>query len=129
MDPNLFHLDWERASEALGTIVFLAFFLERALSIVFEHRWYVGHMKDKGWKEPIAFALALAVCVTWKFDALSMVVLTEKTSLFGEAVTAGIIAGGSKGAVKLFVDKWNIGSTASKEARNPAAPVPPGPTV
>jgi hypothetical protein len=41
MDPNLFSLDWARVAEVLATIVVLSFILERALSIVVTHRWYV----------------------------------------------------------------------------------------
>ena len=40
MDPNLFHLDWERLIEVLITIVVLAFFLERSLSLLFESRFF-----------------------------------------------------------------------------------------
>ena len=32
----------------------LAFLIERALSIVFEHRLFVKLLEDKGFKEPIA---------------------------------------------------------------------------
>jgi hypothetical protein len=41
MDPNLFHLDWERTFEALVAIIVLAFFVERACALVFESRWYI----------------------------------------------------------------------------------------
>lgn len=39
MDPNLFHLDWERTFEVLLTIAVLAFFVERAFAPLFENRW------------------------------------------------------------------------------------------
>lgn len=38
MDPALFRIDWEVLAEVLATIIVLSFFVERALSIVFEHR-------------------------------------------------------------------------------------------
>ena len=38
MDPNLFHLDWDRTVEALAGIVVLAFLMERSLSLFFENR-------------------------------------------------------------------------------------------
>lgn len=41
MDPNLFHLDWERVGEVLATIVVLAFLLERALAVLFESRFFI----------------------------------------------------------------------------------------
>jgi len=41
MDPNLFHMDYERLFEVLVTIVVLFFFIERALSVIFESRLFV----------------------------------------------------------------------------------------
>lgn len=41
MDPNLFHMDYERLFEVLVTIVVLSFFIERALSVIFESRFFV----------------------------------------------------------------------------------------
>lgn len=38
MDPNLFHLDWERTFEVLAAVVVLSLITERALSILFESR-------------------------------------------------------------------------------------------
>ena len=111
MDPNLFHLDWDRVAEALATIVVLAFLLERALSLIFEHRFYLRAADQSGLKEFIAFGLALFVCWFWNFDAVSMILLHDRTTFIGEAITAGVIAGGSKGAVKLFRDLANWRST------------------
>jgi hypothetical protein len=34
VDPNLFHLDWDRVWEVVAAVAVL---LERALSVVFEH--------------------------------------------------------------------------------------------
>ena len=41
MDPNLFHLDYEKLFEVLITIVILSLFIERALSILFESRFFI----------------------------------------------------------------------------------------
>jgi hypothetical protein len=117
MDPNLFHLDWERTFEVLGAIVVLSFFLERALAMLFEHRWFIRRFAKKGVKEPLSYALALAVVLYLDFDALSMIVLQEKTALPGYLLTAGVIAGGSKGAVKLFHDVLDWKSTAYRAAQ------------
>ena len=117
MDPNLFYLDWARTLEVLAAVVVLSFILERALSLLFEWRHFVNKFDKKGLKEPIAYIVALIVCIYWDFDAVSMIILSESTSLLGEVVTAGIIAGGSKGAVKLFHDVLNMKSTALKEAK------------
>jgi hypothetical protein len=95
MDPNLYHLDWERTFEVLAAIVVLAFLLERALAPLFENRWWPARFDDKVSKELIAFVLALVVCLRWQFDAVSMIVLAGKTSPLGEVITAAVIAGGS----------------------------------
>jgi hypothetical protein len=98
MDPNLFSLDWARVAEVLATILVLSFILERALSIVVTHRWYVKRFNRKGLKTPLAFALAVYVCVAWNFDALSTIVLTDAVSIPGMLITAAVIAGGSQGS-------------------------------
>ena len=77
MDPNLFHVDWEQDGEVLIVIVVLSFFVERALALVFEHRLYVNRFSETGFKEPIAFLVALFICRNWDFDALSTVILAE----------------------------------------------------
>lgn len=115
MDPNLFHLDWERTLEVLTAIVVLSFVLERGLAILFENRIFIDKFHGRAIKEPIAFLVALLVCVFWDFDAVSMIFLAEKTSVLGEAVTAGVVAGGSKGSIRLFRDVLNIKSSAQRE--------------
>ena len=116
MDPNLFYVDWEQLSEVLIAIIVLSFFVERALALVFEHRLFVARFSEKGLKEPIAFLTAFMICRNWDFDALSTIILAEQTQLLGQAVTAGVIAGGSKASIKLFHDLMGVKSTAKKEA-------------
>ena len=115
MDPNLFHLDWERTFEVLAAIVVLAFFVERALAPLFENRWWLARFDDKVSKELLAFVVALAICLRWQFDAVSMIVLTAKTSPLGEVLTAAVIAGGSKASIKLFRDVLDFKSSALRE--------------
>src|SRR5579862_9319275 len=102
MDPNLFHLDWERVGEVLTTVIVLSFILERALAVLFESRQFIKRFEGKGVKEWIAATVCVAVCVIWKFDAISMIILTDKTTIFGEILTGCVIAGGSKASMKLF---------------------------
>ena len=116
MDPNLFFLDWDRTFEALAGIIVLSFMLERALALLFENRIFVQRASGKGVKEPIAFAVAFAVCHQWQFDAVSIVLLSEQTSVVGELVTAGVIAGGSKASLKLFHEILGVKSSAVAEA-------------
>ena len=126
MDPNLFHLDWERVSEVLVGVVILAFLVERALAVLFESRFFINKFKEKSLKELIAFVVAVLACWYWDFDAVSMIFLREKVTLLGMVVTGGVVAGGSKGAIKLFRDVMGFKSTAQKikEAEEEAKNLP-----
>lgn len=115
MDPLLFGIDGEVVLEVLGTIVLIALLIERALSMVFEWRPLVPILNNQGLKEPIAFAVAALVCWWKDFDAFAVIFQDEKTSIFGLLLTALIVAGGSKGAVKLFRDWAGWKSTAYRE--------------
>jgi hypothetical protein len=112
MDPALFRIDWEVLAEVLTTITVLAFFVERALSLIFEHRFFVQRFNEKGIKEPIAFLISLAVVRYWNFDALGILMHADKTSWWGYLFTAAIVAGGSKASIKLFHDVLKTKSKA-----------------
>lgn len=116
MDPNLFHLDWERLSEVLAAIVVLAFMVERALALVFEHRLFVKYFDGSGLKEVIALIVCAYVCIHWSFDSLSIVLQTDKMTRIGEVLTGAMIAGGSKASLKLFHDVLDIRSSAQEQA-------------
>jgi len=115
MDPNLFHLDWERASEVLAAIVILSFMIERGLAIVFENRLFIKHCEEKGTKEFISFFVCVFVCIFWKFDALSAIILADKNNIVGYLITGAIISGGSKASIKLFRDTLGFMSSAERE--------------
>lgn len=117
MDPNLFRIDGERLYEEVIAIVVLSFFLERALALVFEHRLFVEKFSKKGFKEFIAFGVAFAVCKKWDFDAVSVMLTAETTNGMGHAITAGVVAGGSKASVKFFHDVLKTYSSAEDERR------------
>ena len=117
MDPNLFHVDMGRLFEVLIAIIVLSFFLERALAVLFEHRLWTGRMNGRGFKAPIAFAVALGVCWYWDFDAISTTILADQTSFPGHLITAGVIAGGSKASIKLFHDMMGAMSDAEKKRK------------
>ena len=119
MDPNLFHLDWERVGEVLTAIIVLSFVLERALAVLFESRLFVKRFEGKGVKEWVAAAVCVTIAVIWKFDAISMIILTDKTTIFGEIVTGCVIAGGSKASLKLFQDVMDVRSSAHEVAHPP----------
>jgi hypothetical protein len=120
VDPNLFHLDWDRTIEVLFAVAVVSVLLERSLSLVFEHRRFVDSRFDKGGlKELIAYALSFCICRGWSLDAISIILLSEQTTLLGEAITAGVVAGGAKASVKVFRDLWKIRSAAYAESREP----------
>lgn len=123
MDPMLFGVDGELVFEVLGTIVLLSLFIERALSVIFEWRPLIPVLSSKGLKEPIAFAASAVVCFWKDFDALAIIFRDEKTSIVGLLLTALIVAGGSKGSVKLFRDFFNWKSNAYRELEA-ATPAP-----
>lgn len=114
MDPNLFNVDGERLMQVLFTIVILSFIVERALSLLFESRFYLSKAKGKSLREVIALGVSAGICITWNFDALSIILVQEKTTLYGAIITGAVVAGGSKGAVKLFHDVLGMKSSAKK---------------
>lgn len=131
-DPNLFYLDWDRTFEVLLVIVILSFLVERALAIVFESRLFLTWAKRReeggrgSAKALIAFAVSALVCVFWKLDAFSVILLQEQTTILGAILTGAIVAGGSKASVKLFVDVLGVRSTAYRELKEgkPSATAP-----
>lgn len=123
MDPNYFYIDYERLFEVLITIVIFSFFIERALSVLFESRSFIkmydASDKRKGAKEIIALIVSIAVCIYWKLDALSIIMVShEETTVAGYILTGAIVAGGSKGSIKLFRDIMGFMSSAEKERQN-----------
>lgn len=118
VDPNYFALDWERTAEVLAVLVVASLLTERALSLLFENRLFINFEKSRQLhlKEPIALVVATIVCIVTGFDALSIIVLQPETTYFGYLFTGAIIAGGSKGSVKLFRDVLNIKSSAQHAA-------------
>jgi hypothetical protein len=115
MDPNYFFIDWERLGEVLVTLIVFSFFLERALSPLFESRFFIDRFKEKSLKEIIAVVCGFIICWVWKFDALSFTFPGESTHFFGYFVSGAIIAGGSKASIKLFKDVMGIRSDAQAE--------------
>ena len=122
MDPNLFYLDWARLTEVLVSIIVLAFFVERALNWLFELELYKKSLHKFKIKPYIALAVSYFICYAWKFDALSIVFVQESTGVPGYLITAGIIAGGSKGAIVLFENLKIIKKQVDPDPPNPSNP-------
>src|SRR2546429_1605787 len=102
MELTFARVDFDVLTEALIMIVVLAFFIERALSLIFEQKYLVDPLSDRGLKEPIALLVSYAVVRYWHFDALAIIFQAETTSVAGLLITAAVIAGGSKASLKLF---------------------------
>lgn len=114
MDPSAFTLDWDRLTQMLAAVVVLSFIVERALAPIVEHRVFLNKYAEKGVKEWLAMIVGIGVCVYWRFDAVSTVV-TESITMPGMLLTGALIAGGSKGSVKLFHDVLGIRSSAHQK--------------
>jgi hypothetical protein len=112
----------EKMFTILWTLTVLAFMVERMLSVFFEHRLWTWIEKDfnlRGLKEVAAVALAYGLSTWSGFDALALM-FQQPTTWPTRALTALVIAGGSKGAIKLMQDVLGIGNAATP-ARNKTA--------
>ncbi len=114
MDPNFVHMDWERTFDAIMLVAVVAIIIERSLSVVFQNRFYIERVHKDGMKETIALVVSIAACAIWKLDALGMIILTDTTTVPGYIVTGALVAGGSKGSLKLFQDFFGLQSSAFK---------------
>ena len=144
LDPRLFHLDLELTLEVLLGIVLLSLFIERALSLIFESRPFINRTEDgqtviklknlkpedeaakkylnqkkkSGLKELISFSVSLIICWLINFDAITIIFASsEKTRIYGLIITALIIAGGSKGSLKLFTDAFGAMSSYAEKLK------------
>lgn len=116
MDPVQFRIDWEVLMELLVTIIVLAFFIERALSIVFENRLFVNsRLDDNGSKEILSVLVSLAAVKWVGFDALAILFKLDAPRWPGYVMTAAIVAGGSKASIKLFQDLMDLKSSARRQ--------------
>lgn len=115
MDSSVFSVEGDLVIQVFTMIVLLSIIIERALAILFEWRAILPRIHRKGIKEPIALLTSLAVVLVYEFDAMAILFAEESNTYFGYLVTAGVIAGGSKGSIKLFKDWLGFQSTASRD--------------
>lgn len=102
--------DWSVLVKILWFVTVLALLVERALSLVFEHRFWIALERDftgSGLKEVIATVLCWSMCATAGFDAFG-IMFSRPPSVFGLVLTACMIAGGSKGMLKLMRDVLGV---------------------
>jgi hypothetical protein len=104
MNQGTIAVNGDEVFKIVWVITVLAFMIERALAILFEHRLWIK-LEDKwgikGLKELVAIALAYNLCAWASFDALALM-FHKESSWHSVLITALVVAGGSKGAVKLM---------------------------
>ena len=118
----MFYLDYEMLFEILVVIVIFSFFVERALAVIFESRWFINiyekNVKRKGIKELLAVVVSIAVCIYWELDAFSVISEAHANmTIPGYILTGMVVAGGSKASIKLFKDTMGFMSHAEDERR------------
>lgn len=95
----------------LWFITALAFMMERALALLFEHPAWLNFREKfhfKGTKELIAVVVAYGVCCWAQFDALAIMFGKDEPTFITLLLTAMIIAGGSKGSIRLMQDYLGV---------------------
>ena len=115
MDPNLFYIDWERLFQVLAVVIVLAFIIERSLAVLFENKYVALFFSKVHLKELVALLVAYFTVSLFEFDAVSIVMVGDENTTLGYILTAGVIAGGSKASIKLFVDIWKVGNKIQNE--------------
>lgn len=123
LDPNLFAVNWPVVLEALSVLVVLSMLVERALAQLFDTKWFLAIELVRGerglgsFKPVIAFGLSAAVCVWWNFDIVTLLLGNDVDTLLGGILTGAIVAGGSKGAIKLFQDVLGFKSGTADQVK------------
>ncbi len=140
MDILEFAVDYAVLFDVLVLIVILSFFIERALSVLFESsffiKWYDPQFKRSeikkysefqvpepdeeskplkkkgGIKELITVIISITIVSSFDFDALAIIMKDDCCSELGYFITGLIIAGGSKASIKLFKDTLEFMSSA-----------------
>lgn len=125
---------------ALAKLVIVSMVLERGLSVIFEHEWFVRattkEVKDPldenkkirenripGLKASLSILASYFVCYHYNFDMLFVVLTGTSPKIFdptGVVLTSLIVSGGSAGAILIFQGYLNLskqGRDAAVEAR------------
>lgn len=93
--------DYDLIFGTLLALFLCAVFLERALALVFQSKYYERYLGNKGLKPAIAFIICYLVVRQYDFDVFSLV-LNRGSFFWGPVITAGVIAGGSKGVISIW---------------------------
>lgn len=131
-EPNAEYAQFLLVLGALGKLATFALILERGLSVIYEHEWFLYFFEKKetqtsrlpGLKATLAAGAAIGICHLYKFDVLAAVFAPSPASGFGMTATGLIAAGGSAGAIALLQGYLGISKTvrdAKIEARQAEA--------
>jgi hypothetical protein len=119
---------YQQVLGALALVVVLSMVLERALSVPFEWGVWDEWLKAKKLRAPISLAVAWVLCAQMKFDLLQAISNNTVTWAgwfsIGTFLTAGVVAGGSKGAILLFQGVLGFGKDAVEAKVAQAAQAP-----
>lgn len=116
----------EALASAASTVLVLfliAVLLESALAVLFNWRPFVETFNARATRPLLAFAVAYVFVATFRYDAVTMLMnavrgKTDNPGLFGQALTAAMLAGGSSGVNTLLV------ALGFREVRTPATEAP-----
>ena len=129
--PDLMHLDYNILLEGLGYVVVYAIIIERALAPIFESRRFIDSVyeapdaagnrpqksKLKGIKEIISIVVCVGFALWIEFDFIAIMNQYTKVTVAGMVISGMLIAGGSKGSIKLFRDILDFKSTAERNRK------------
>jgi len=115
-------MDWETVVNELIKVVLLAFFIERALAVIFDMERVEPALERRDLKPVIAMTVSIALCYGLKINVIGAMAavdapLAGRLEWLGFALTGLVVAGGSAGAVKLFQDVLGLRRSVRDETK------------
>jgi hypothetical protein len=115
-------MDWDPVVNELIKVVLLAFFVERALAVIYDMERVEPVLVRGDLKPVISVFVSIALCYGLKINVVGVLAapdaaLAGNLEWLGIAVTGLVVAGGSAGAVKLFQDVLGFRRSVRDEAK------------
>lgn len=114
-------MNWDVVVNELIKVVLLAFFVERALAVIFDMERVEPMIQRRDLKPVIAMAVSIALCYGLRINVIGKLgpgsPLASSMEWLGIAVTGLVVAGGSAGAVKLFQDVLGFRRSVRDDAK------------
>lgn len=114
-------MNWDAVVNELIKVVLLAFFVERALAVIFDMERVEPVIQRHDLKPVIAMAVSIALCYGLQINIIGKLgpgsPLASSMEWLGIAVTGLVVAGGSAGAVKLFQDVLGFRRSVRDDAK------------